>query len=92
MRHGALVDLDNFAVQHFRLADLKIEKTGSGLVANVDQVPETFGDEQGMFLSFALQEGIGSDRLASTKRVRSSEECLQDCSCERRLYLLTVPM
>ena len=39
----------------------QVKYLGSGLVANVEQVPEAPGDQEGHPLSFPLQQGISSN-------------------------------
>ena len=55
----ALVDLDDGGVQGGRAADVEVEYLWAGLVPDEEEVFEPAGDEEGVFVAFALEEGVG---------------------------------
>jgi hypothetical protein len=59
-RH-AFVNFQNGGVERGRSADIEVKYLGSGLVPDEQEVFESFGDEEGMFVAFALEESVGCD-------------------------------
>ena len=48
--------------------DLKIKKAGAGLIADLQQIAETLGDDQQHPLALAFKQGVGRDRGAHFDR------------------------
>ena len=59
-RH-AFVNFEDGGVERGWSADVEVEYLGPGLVPNEQEVFESFGDEEGMFVAFALEERVGCD-------------------------------
>jgi hypothetical protein len=57
-----LVDLDDLRVEDLGLLDGEVEDLGAGLVADLEEVAEAFGDEEGVAGALALEEGVGRYR------------------------------
>lgn len=59
-RH-AFVNFKDGGVERGRSADIEVEYLGPGLVPDEQEVFESFGDEESMFVAFALEESVGCD-------------------------------
>ena len=60
----ALVDLGDALVEHVRLDDVAGKNLRPRLVADLERVAETLGDQQQRALALALEQRIGGDRGA----------------------------
>ena len=58
----ALINFDDLFVKQFRFPDLQVEEAGTVLVADLQDVAESPGDQQGTAGSPALQQGVGGHR------------------------------
>ena len=54
-----LIDFYDITIQVLGFLDMQIEDLGPGLVADGQEVAETFGNDQRVFGSFTFQQGIG---------------------------------
>ena len=64
----ALVDLGDALVQHVGLDDVAGENLRPRLVADLERVAETLGDQQQRALALALEQRVGGDRRAHLDR------------------------
>ena len=64
----ALVHLDDALVEHLRLDDVAGEDLRPRLVADLERVAETLGDEEERALALALEQRIGGDGGAHLDR------------------------
>ena len=55
-----LIDLYHITIQVLGFLDMQIEDLGPGLVADGQEIAETFGNDQRVFGSFTFQQGISS--------------------------------
>ena len=68
-KSDSLVNLDNIAIQSRGLFYVKIKDTRTSLVADVEEVFEAFGDEQGMISPSSFKERVGRDSGAQPNSV-----------------------
>ena len=59
-RH-AFVNFEDDGVERGRSADIEVEYLGPGLVPDEKEIFKSFGDEESMFVPFALEESVGCD-------------------------------
>ena len=64
----ALVDFGDALVQHVGLDDVAGENLRPRLVADLQRVAETFGDQQQRAVALALEQRVGGDRRAHLHR------------------------
>ena len=64
----ALVDLGDALVEHVRLDDVAGEDLRPRLVADLERVAETLGDQQQRAVALALEQRVGGDRRAHLHR------------------------
>ena len=60
----SLPDFDHPVVEKRRFDDIEIEQAGASLIADLESIPESLGDDEKGALALALQERVGGDRRA----------------------------
>src|SRR5262249_51417044 len=65
---SALIHLDHALVEHLRLDDVAGENFRPRLIADLEGIAKTLGDEQERALALALEQRIGRDRGAHLHR------------------------
>ena len=77
-----LIHFYDLVVQHVGHLDLQVKDAGARLVANVQQVLEALGDNQGAALALALQQRVGGHLQTaglSKKRMKGMATDGSDC-------------
>ena len=64
----ALVDFGDALIEQFRLDDFERENFRPRLIADLERVAETLGDQQQRAVALALQQRVGGDRGAHLDR------------------------